>query len=443
MTDYSLFLGSFHPILVHLPIGVLVAAFALHLLSRVPRFGGLYPAVGWLYALAAVGGVAAVISGWALAGPTGASWDTHRWFGLGALAAGILTAFFVGKKQRADWTGIGLAALTLGLTGWTGHLGGAITHGEGHFAQYAPDGFGAPDTLAEVMILDPDSVVVYTKLIAPMLGAHCMDCHRAELHHGKLRMDSYAALLRGGKEGNAITAGANGELWKRISLPPDHPRFMPTRGTPLSYDQLNIMASWLEAEKDSLLTVTAWAPDEAVLAAIERSYRLNLRPLPYVERARPAAVALDAVPNGWEIRPLSATHTTLVVRHAGGDLKALTPYAGNITELDLRGMQAADEKLSQLPEMPHLTNLNLSKTATTDAALASLKRYPHLETLNLTQTKITDAGLATLNELPALQRLYLYGTAVSAEGLTAFREQQEAVEIPERFAFGAGVLPVE
>ena len=438
MTDYSLFFGSFHPVLVHLPIGVLAAAFVLHLLSRWSRFEQLYPAVGALYALAAAGGIAAVVSGWALAGPIGASWDGHRWFGLGALGLGVLTAGVTLRQSKAQWTGIGLAVLTLGITGWTGHLGGSLTHGAGHFKQYAPNAFASADTLVAVQIIDPDSVQVYADLVAPVLQEHCVDCHRQDLQRGQLRMDSYAALLKGGKEGDAISAGRRGELWKRISLPPDHPRHMPTRGTPLSYDQLRVVAAWLDGEKDSTLTVKEWAPDETTLAAVERSYRINVRPLPYVDRARPVAVSLEALPAGWHIQPLSAQHTTLVARAddpvivSAGDLH---PFAANVTELDLRQLKNADAFVRALPALPHLTRLDLRDSDVSDAGVSALDRFPHLETLNLTNTQLTEGGLAQLEQLTALRQLYVYGSRISEDALAAFRERQERIDVPERFVF--------
>ena len=436
MTDYALFFGSFHPVLVHLPIGVLLGAFALQLLSLLPRFGGLHRAVTLLYALATVGGILAVLTGWALAGPTGANWDTHRWFGLGTLALGAATTAYLWKQPRRSVTGALLGLVTVLVTGWAGHLGGTLTHGEGHFTQYAPAALKPPVAGHSPALRDPDSILVYASLIQPLLDEHCVACHRAELAHGQLRLDSYAALLRGGKEGDAISSGTGGELWKRISLPPAHARFMPTRGVPLGYDQLQIVRAWLSAEKDSMLTVKAWAPDAATLAAIARSYHLDLRSLPYVERARPDAVALDAIPSGWEIRPLSAAHTTLTARcgSAQAELTVLAPFAQNITELDLKGIKP-ETAWTALPTMPHLTRLNLTGTSFGDASIPLLKQYPHLAVLNLTGTAVSDAGLRSLGELPALRRLYVYGSNVSPEGLKTFQTAHEDIEVPGRFTF--------
>ena len=436
MTDYALFLGSFHPVLVHLPIGVLLGAFTVQLLSFLPRFGGLQRATTLLYGLAALGGVLAVGTGWALAGPTGAVWDTHRWFGLGALALGVATTAYLWKQPHRSVTGISLGLATVLVTGWAGHLGGTLTHGEGHFTQYAPAAFKPEIKSRSVALRNPDSIIVYTALIQPMLDEHCVACHRAELAHGQLRLDSYAALLQGGKEGDAISSGTEGELWKRVSLSPAHARFMPTRGVPLGYDQLQIVRAWLAAEKDSMLTVKAWAPDAATLAAIARSYHLDLRPLPYVERARPAAVALDDIPFGWEIQALSAAHTTLMVRcsNSEAELSALTPFAQNITQLDLRKI-GSTTAWTGIPAMPHLTRLDLTGTSFGDASIPILKQYPHLEVLNLTGTGVSDVGLRSLGELPALRQLYIYGSAISAEGLRAFQAAHENIEVPGRFTF--------
>ena len=212
---------------------------------------------------------------------------------------------------------------------------------------------------------------------------------------------------------------------------------MPSRGDGLSYDELQILRAWLGAEKDSLLTVAELDAHEALFAAVERRYRLNLRPLPYVERAHPAPVALDNVPTAWQIRPLSAHHTTLDVRLLRPDLakpEDLRPYAANITRLDLRGVNAADDWLAALPDMPHVTQISWARTGLSDAQVARLAGYAHLTNINLTGTQVSDAGLRQLETAPALERLFIYDSRVSEAGRAAFAAATD-VEVPGRFAF--------
>ena len=405
MTDLPLFFGSFHPLVVHLPIGVLLVGFLLHAVSLLRRYRHLTAALPWLYGLAALGGVVSSWSGWALAGPLGAYWDEHRWFGLGSVAATALAfalAIPLARAARSRAAGrytraivlpaLGAAALAVGLTGWTGHLGGAITHGSGHFAQYAPamlraEVSGAP----EVAVVDRDTVLAYAAVVAPILEAKCVACHRAGLRQGGLDVTSYAALRAGGNEGDAIGAGTGGELWRRISLPPDHARFMPTRGAALSYDELTVLRSWLDARLDSAATVADWDPDEATAAAIARVHGIDARLLPYVDRVHPVAIDIPEMTH-WRVAPLSQLHTLLEAQLlSGGDAAAAVPelatVAANVTALDLRGIVGANAFLAALPELPHLTSVDLSRSdVTPDAVLALRKTHPHLEDVNLWAT---------------------------------------------------------
>lgn len=414
MQDLNLFIGAFHPILVHLPIGVLIAAVLLHVLSLNSRLAGLYKAVPWLYGVAALGAVGAVISGWLLAGPLGAHWDTHRYWGLGTMVGLLLMTWLSARSASAKTSGVILGFVFMGACGWAGHLGGELTHGDGHFAQYAPTAFSktpfvttADEQSGELILANRDSVVVYQELIQPIFTQKCVACHRAELAHGSLRMDSYAALKKGGSEGDAI---ATKELWRRITLPSDHPRFMPSRGEPLSYDELLIIKSWLAAAADSMSTISDWKPEEEVIQAIARTTNLDVRELPYIDRARPPAIALDNIPEMWSIQPISQQHTTVEVKlidvkvEPSVALTALEPFTANVTILDLRQLKNADAWLAALPPMEHLTKLDLSRSDATAASLSRLSQYPYLETVNLSGTKL---------DLPKEEILALIPTSVT------------------------------
>lgn len=409
MTDLALFFGSFHPVVVHLPIGALLVGFLLHAVTLLPRHRYLAAALPWLYGAAALGGVASSASGWALAGPTGAYWDEHRWFGLGSVAATAVAFALVvplarGGRRLAGGGAQALPALAatglaVGLTGWAGHLGGALTHGRGHFAQYAPAALQPAAAVDEVAVVDRDTVLAYATVVAPILERKCVACHRAELRHGGLDMTSYAALRTGGREGDAIGAGTDGELWRRVTLPPEHPRFMPTRGAALGYDELTVLRSWLEARLDSAATVADWDPDEATAAAIARVRGIDTRLLAYVDRVRPPAIEPPELRH-WRLAALSQQHTLLAARLTdGGDasaaLKELATVATNVTSLDLRGLRGADAFLAGLPALPHLTSVDLSRSDATDAAVGALRgSHPHLEEVNLWASPAYDDALA-------------------------------------------------
>ncbi len=53
--------------------------------------------------------------------------------------------------------------------------------------------------------------VDYTKQIAPLFDTYCIDCHSADDADGEFVLDTFAALMKGGKEGVAIVAGKGNE----------------------------------------------------------------------------------------------------------------------------------------------------------------------------------------------------------------------------------------
>lgn len=73
--------------------------------------------------------------------------------------------------------------------------------------------FGAPlpparaDAAAPPASSDPAALEFFEEKIRPVLATNCYSCHGADAQMGGLRVDSRAALLKGGKTGPALTAG--------------------------------------------------------------------------------------------------------------------------------------------------------------------------------------------------------------------------------------------
>src|SRR5690606_18298802 len=97
--------------------------------------------------------------------------------------------------------------------------------------------------------------------IQPVLTQRCTACHGAEKAKGRLRLDSFAALVAGGKHGPVIVAGDPGQsdLIRRLHLPIDDKQRMPPKGKPqLNDDDLQLLEWW----------VAAGAPVDAPLATL-------------------------------------------------------------------------------------------------------------------------------------------------------------------------------
>jgi uncharacterized membrane protein len=137
-------LGRFHPVVVHLPIALgLAAAMAeiIYLLRRVP---GARAAARFTSAGAALGAVPAVVIGWFAAASSShpglegvLTW--HRWLGTVAMVGFILasvTLEVIHHRQpmgRLRFLPVVLLSLAGLLVGLVGHLGGTLVFGPDHF----------------------------------------------------------------------------------------------------------------------------------------------------------------------------------------------------------------------------------------------------------------------------------------------------------------------
>ncbi|HIE98367.1 MAG TPA: DUF1549 domain-containing protein, partial [Fuerstia sp.] len=94
-----------------------------------------------------------------------------------------------------------------------------------------------------------DSQVDYLTHIAPILEAHCFDCHGPESQESGLRLDRRANLLRGGGSGEpAIVPGDSGASHLiQLVLGTDPKLIMPPEDDRLSAEQIGWLKKWIDA----------------------------------------------------------------------------------------------------------------------------------------------------------------------------------------------------
>lgn len=128
-------LGSFHPAVVHIPIGLFIAALLGELLLMTtgqPVYASIVRYCIWI---AALGALLAAPLGWLHAGfhltDTEEFVTTHRWVGTSAAVWSLFLLFILNAaKEGDDRTMLRLALLVgVGLVSFNGFLGGLIVHG--------------------------------------------------------------------------------------------------------------------------------------------------------------------------------------------------------------------------------------------------------------------------------------------------------------------------
>jgi uncharacterized membrane protein len=261
--DFLYFLGRFHVLVLHLPIGIIVALCALEWLARREKYRYLEAASPFLWGAMALTALATVTLGYLHFGEGnfGSSGVEHRNFGtavalISTAVAFVRTSGFAASYQPAYFPA---SILLLFLVAITGHLGGNLTHGSTYLFEYAPQPIRALAGLAPRRVLtsvheaDP-----FADVVARMFQERCGGCHNRDKHENGLDLTSYAAAMRGGENGKVIVKGdtEQSELLRRISLAHDDDEFMPAEGkTPLSERQVAIVRWWIEAGAPSGVTI--------------------------------------------------------------------------------------------------------------------------------------------------------------------------------------------
>jgi len=441
-SDFSLFIGRLHPLLVHLPIGFVLLLAALELIARWTGRREANAAAGWVLALAVPAAAGAAGCGWLLSHAGGydphlLQW--HKWTGLGTAAACLLAALL----YRCDCHRLYrlCLAVTVAALVVASHFGGSLTHGSDYLVRYAPtpvrNWFGGPARPAPATASKPASLAetpVFSGVIAPILEPNCLSCHGPAKAKAGLRLDTPAALRRGSEHGAVMVAGESGEstLIRRIKLPPENEDHMPPEGKPQpSVDDVALLQWWIDAGAPEDAKVSELRPPAAILQILEQRFGLApttaklapARPLREVQAiAGQLADELDIVitplsPNApW----LQANASLARTNFDDAALARLAPIALNLRWLDLGGTRVTDAGLGSVATMPHLARLHLERTAVSDAGLAQLATLTELDYLNLYGTAVTDTGLAALQHLPKLKQLYLWQTHVTPEAARAF-----------------------
>lgn len=398
------FTGRFHPLFVHLPIGILLIAVIFIWLNDLKRIEIPAGVIRLTLALGALSAISSVITGLALEQSGDYDADAvglHKYMGI------TLTIVTIGLWLAADkpkpvlkWGSLGMMILVV----ITGHLGGSLTHGTG----YLTSEVSAPE--AEVVINLEG--LFYKDAVKPILAARCYSCHGDNKQKGKLRLDTEELIMKGGKSGKVIEPGnpEESELVQRLDLPLDDEDHMPPKEKKQLTDQeKRLISLWIAAGADFTKPISALANPKQVAALRETT--TNAIALPDVDVRKPDEELLAKLTEqGIAITPVAAGSNFLSVNFVSAPdqpLTVLTPLAENVVSMKLTN--AAD--LSALGNFKNLMNLNLSGTKI--SSVSEVIKCSSIVSLNLSGTDVTDEEVGKLAALKNLRLLNLYNTPVS------------------------------
>lgn len=436
------FISKLHPVLVHLPIGILVLAVLFQILSLGNRYVFLQPAIPVALFWGMIGAVISCISGYLLS--RSGEYDAvlagrHQWFGI-AVAVFSLVLYLLHKLSVGEKTAAWLSVILLVLVSITGHLGGTLTHGEGYlFGNSDAGGSDAIKPLENV-----NEAGAYTDIIQPILRTKCYSCHGPSKQKGKLRLDTEDHIRKGGEDGPVLVAGKadESELVKRIFLPLGDEDHMPPKAKPqLTENEIILVHWWVSSGADFTKKVKELEQSDKVkpaLASLQSgsSNAMTAGDIP----ATPVEKAEDSIVNklraaGVVLIPVAKKSNYLAANFVSAlsitdsILQWLPALKKQLIWLRLDDPSIGDAAMKHVAACTSLTKLQLNNTAITDAGLAQLTTLTQLESLNLVGTKITAQGISQLKALKNLKRLFIYQTQAGSNDWEMIQKALPGVRI--------------
>jgi len=275
-------LGRLHPVLLHFPLALAVAAAIVETIQWLRRRPSPAPSTITILVLGAISAPLAAASGWMNArfgGDSGETLEWHRWSGVIAASGLVLVAIVGVLLHRRAARAVGgngrggdgmLAAFRVGLlvvaaiAGYCGHLGGELKWGTGYTTEVLWRALRASVGLADSGSMTTPAeggagantpsapspeLVRFDAHVLPVLAQHCSECHLGGRRKGRLSLAQLEAVVRANDDGVwLVRAGApdESELLRRVTLPPDDLDTMPPDGPRLSETEIEIIRRWIE-----------------------------------------------------------------------------------------------------------------------------------------------------------------------------------------------------
>lgn len=441
----SEFIGHFHPVLVHLPIGILLLTCILYWIARRSETPGLLHAVSISLLIGLISAVFSCISGFLLSQID--DYDSlivgwHQWLGISATIIALMWYLLNRRSAKSVRQNI-LSVIVFLLIVITGHFGGSLTHGSDYLTS-GLNGKSSEEASARKPIANVQEAAAYSQIIQPLLQEKCYSCHGAEKQKGKLRLDQAEFILKGGKNGEAIKAGSpeESELMKRLLLPREDDDHMPPKEkSQLTEQEVSIIHWWISSGASFDKKVKELnQPDKikpALLALQNETEKVETIPdipLTPVEKADDSALA-RLRSKGIVILPVATNSNYLIANFVTAssvtnkDLSLLLPIKKQLVSLKLGSSKISDSGAVVIGQCTALIRLQLNNTAITDQGLASFKNLKELKYINLVGTPVTTKGILELKELKKLQSIYLYHTGIKSDEWPSLKKEFPATQL--------------
>jgi Planctomycete cytochrome C/Fn3 associated len=422
--------GRMHPLLLHLPIGLLFIVALLVFTRRHFESPTFDPLLSFLLYMAVFTASLTALMGLFLSQEGG--YDEHdlvlhKWLGIVTCYGGAILLIVQTKRTIFNITlMVSVVVLTI-----TGHYGAALTHGEGFV-------LGPLKQQNEAVQLSETSSV-FEAAIGPLFERKCAGCHNETKAKGRLILTSPEHVLTGGKSGKLWEKNdANSSLlMKRLLLPINDKKHMPPKDKPqLTTDELKFVSMWIAQGADTKRTLNEYSETDSLrlLSARMISAAKNTvqQPRYHFDFADPEKV--ESLNNPYRtLLPVAqnepALQANFFVRQAFDkkSLQELSAVKEQLVSISLSKMPVTDEDLSLLVPFINLEVLNLNNTDITGKNLFQLKSLEKLHSLSLSGTPVTSDVVDGLADLKNLKKVFIWNTRITPPQADELRSKYPAI----------------
>lgn len=247
---FAFFIGRFHPIILHLPIGGLIALFVMEIINSYRPQLNLDSACSILLWFSVVTVIPSAVLGFILA--SSGNYDDellnlHKWLGWLTALVCVWLLYFNSKSKKIYKVLLYANVIFLLVAG---HFGGQLTHGKDYLTKYMPV------SMKKVLNIDDErnylvvnrkidsfstDATYYTNQIKPIIENYCYKCHGQEKQKGDMRFDNIDWDM---------VNGFDAEKWNMMLSQVNLGEMPPDDEPQLSNDDRRILVDWITKNLD-------------------------------------------------------------------------------------------------------------------------------------------------------------------------------------------------
>ena len=403
MEELIKYLGNYHILILHLPIGGFIFTFLLYLLQNFLKENYSAPInFGLIFSFGSA--IITSILGYILhleGGYNEALVDRHMWLAIiSTVLIGI--TLYLHKNNFSKKIVLSSFLTSQILISVTSHFGGSMTHGA--------DYLKIPEFENKTALVSYDSIHVFNQVISPILDSKCVKCHNINKSKGELMLTSVEQILKGGEDGKIleISSSDKSRLYTYLNLPLEDKLHMPPDGNAQpTENEIELIKLWIDNGTDF----------ENYFQIGEDDYSneiLNFLPKQIADVDPPKRSQLEKlIENEFRIERISSENNFIDIKFQGKTFKQsyfnlLSKVGENIKRLDLSFVDLSSINLSKLDDLENLTYLNLNTASLSSEDLEKLDL--DIQTLILSNNDIDVGVFEKFISNPINERVFAYNT---------------------------------